>query len=255
MRLRRRRRERLPVEELLGVTFRDPKLLSQALTHRSYAHEASLETGETNERLEFLGDAVLDLVISDHLFRHYRDLDEGKLTRIRSYLVNMGSLAELAREMGLGEHLLLSRDERADGGAEKSSIVADALEALIGAVYLDQGLEAAREMVLRIFRDRLEEAASGDLDFDYKSQLQELTVKERGVLPRYRLREEGPDHCKVFHAVVYVGDRKMGSGSGSSKKEAEQAAARDALRRHKESGTGRGRSGRRKAGPTGAAGR
>lgn len=245
MRLRRRRRERTPVEELLGVTFRDPGLLSQALTHRSYAHEASLDTGKTNERLEFLGDAVLDLVISDHLFRHYRDLDEGKLTRIRSYLVNMSSLADLAREMGLGEHILLSRDERADGGAEKSSIISDALEALIGAVYLDQGLEAAREMVMRIFGDRLEEAVSGDLDFDYKSRLQELTVKEKGVLPRYRLREEGPDHCKVFHAVVYVGDRRMGSGSGSSKKEAEQAAARDALRRHKEMGRSRGKAARR----------
>jgi|YelNatPaOPRAMG01_1025707.scaffolds.fasta_scaffold02371_1 ribonuclease-3 len=248
MRLRGRRRKRLPVEELLGVTFRDPKLLSQALTHRSYAHEASLETGETNERLEFLGDAVLDLVISDHLFRHYRDLDEGKLTRIRSYLVNMGSLAELAREMGLGEHVLLSRDERADGGAEKASIISDALEALIGAVYLDQGLEAARKMVLRIFGERLEEAARGDLDFDYKSRLQELAVKEKGVLPRYRLREEGPDHCKVFHAVVYVGDRRMGSGSGTSKKEAEQAAARDALRRRREAeaaGGGKPRPSRR----------
>lgn len=238
--MRKRRRKRLPVEELLGVTFRDPKLLSQALTHRSYAHEASLESGETNERLEFLGDAVLDLVISDHLFRGYRDLDEGKLTRIRSYLVNMGSLAELAREMGLGEHVLLSRDERADGGAEKASIISDALEALIGAVYLDQGLEAARKMVLRIFGDRLEEAAGGDLDFDFKSRLQELAVKEKGVLPRYRLREEGPDHCKVFHAVVYVGDRRMGSGSGTSKKEAEQAAARDALRRRREAEAARG---------------
>ncbi|MGQ9476619.1 MAG: ribonuclease III [Actinomycetota bacterium] len=245
MRLRGRRRKRLPVEELLGVTFRDPGLLSQALTHRSYAHEASLESGETNERLEFLGDAVLDLVISDHLFRHYRDLDEGKLTRIRSYLVNMSSLADTAREMGLGEHLLLSRDERVDGGAEKSSIIADALEALIGAVYLDQGLEAAREMVLRIFGDRLEEAARGDLDFDYKSRLQELAVKEQGVLPRYRLREEGPDHCKVFHAVVYVGDRRLGSGSGTSKKEAEQAAARDALRRRQERGSSRGKPGRK----------
>lgn len=233
MRLRRNRRKRLPVEELLGVTFNDRELLQRALTHRSYAHEASLDIGETNERLEFLGDAVLDLVISDHLFRNYRDLDEGELTRIRSYLVNMNSLADLAREIGLGEHLLLSRDERADGGAEKSSIVSDALEALIGAVYLDQGLEKARDLVLRLFRDRLLEAVKGGLDFDYKSRLQELVVKEKGILPRYRLREEGPDHCKIFHATVYVGDRKMGTGSGSSKKEAEQAAAKDALRRRR----------------------
>ena len=237
MRFKRRRRpgrtgeERHPVEELLGVTFNDRGLLRQALTHRSYAHEIAGDQGVTNERLEFLGDAVLDLVISDYLYRHYRDLDEGELTRIRSFLVNMNSLAELAREMGLGEHVLLSRDERADGGAEKSSIISDAMEALIGALYLDRGLDEAAKVVLALFRKRIEEAVTGKLDFDYKSRLQELVVKEKGVLPRYRLREEGPDHCKTFYATVYVGDKKMGTGRGSSKKEAEQAAAREALRR------------------------
>ncbi len=231
MRLRRKRKPREPVEELLGISFRDRTLLRKALTHRSYAHESGLGSEDTNERLEFLGDAVLDLVISDHLFRNYYHLDEGELTRIRSHLVNMNSLAELAREVGLGEYLFLSRDEKADGGADKSSIISDALEAIIGAVYLDQGLQAARELVMRLFRDRLREAVSGRLDFDYKSQLQELVVKERGILPRYRLREEGPDHAKTFYATVYIGDRKMGTGSGSSKKEAEQAAAREALKR------------------------
>ncbi len=227
----RRRRKPEPVEELLGVTFRDRRLLREALTHRSFAHEASLRGEETNERLEFLGDAVLDLVISDHLYRNYHGLDEGELTRIRSTLVNMNSLAEIARDIGLGEHIMLSRDEKADGGAEKSSIIADALEALIGAAYLDRGLPVARRLVLALFQDRIEQAVEGKLDFDYKSRLQELSVKRNGKLPRYRLREEGPDHRKTFYATVYIADRKLGSGKGSSKKEAEQNAAREALRR------------------------
>jgi ribonuclease-3 len=134
---------REPVEEILGVTFKDRELLRRALTHRSYAHEQSLPPGHTYERLEFLGDAVLDVVISEYLYRNHAELDEGNLTRIRSYLVNMNSLAEAARGMGLGEHLYLSQDERADGGEDKSSIIADSLEALIGAVYLDSGLEEA----------------------------------------------------------------------------------------------------------------
>ncbi len=230
MRFWGRKRKGEPVEELLGITFRDGELLRRALTHRSYAHEASLGADETNERLEFLGDAVLDLVISDYLYRHYGDLDEGELTRVRSTLVNTNSLAEIARDLGLGERVMLSRDEKADGGAEKSSIIADALEALIGAVYLDQGLQAASELVMALFRDRLQQAVAGELDFDYKSRLQELVVKQRGTLPRYRLREEGPDHCKTFFATVYVGGKKMGTGSGNSKKEAEQSAAREALR-------------------------
>jgi len=224
-------RARDPVEEILDVTFGDRELLRRALTHRSYAHEQSLPPDHTYERLEFLGDAVLDVVISEYLYRNHAELDEGELTRIRSYLVNMNSLAEAARGLGLGEHLYLSRDERADGGEDKSSIIADALEALIGAVYLDRGLEEAGRVCMRIFGDKLEEAVTGKLDYDYKSQLQELLVKEKGVLPRYRLREEGPDHRKVFHATVFAGDKKLGRGSGSSKKEAEQEAAREALRR------------------------
>lgn len=224
-------RAREPVEELVGVTFRDRELLRRALTHRSYAHENALPPGHTYERLEFLGDAVLDVVLSEYLYRNHPELDEGDLTRIRSYLVNMNSLADAARKMGLGEHLYLSRDERADGGGDKSSIIADALEALIGAVYLDRGLKEAERVCLRIFGDKLEEAVSGRLDYDYKSQLQEYLVKEKGMLPRYRLREEGPDHRKVFHATVFAGEKRLGRGSGSSKKEAEQEAAREALRR------------------------
>lgn len=219
------------IEEILGTRFRDRGLLRRALTHRSYAHEASMGPYDTNERLEFIGDAVLDLVVSDYLYTYHGHLDEGDLTRIRSYLVNMNSLAETARELGIGPHILLSREERADGGENKSSILADTLEALIGAAYLDLGLEKTRRMVLRFFRDKLEDAVSGPLDFDYKSQLQELLVKERGGLPRYRLREEGPDHAKIFHATVYMGEEKLGRGKGTSKKEAEQEAARDALQR------------------------
>lgn len=228
---RRKGRKREAIEDLLDVTFRDKELLRQALVHRSYAHEACVPPDNTNERLEFLGDAVLDVVISDHLYRNHAELDEGELTRIRSNLVNMNSLAETARDLRLGDYVFLSRDERADGGGDKASIIADALEALIGAVYLDQGLEEAGRLCMRLFEDKLEEAVTGMLDYDYKSRLQETVIKERGILPRYRLREEGPDHRKVFHAIVYIGDEKMGEGSGTSKKEAEQAAAREALER------------------------
>ncbi len=227
----RRRGEREPVEMILDVDFRDKELLRRALTHRSYAHEACYPPDATYERLEFLGDAVLDVVVSDHLYRWHPELNEGDLTRIRSNLVNMSSLAETGRELGIGQYVLLSKEERADGGGEKASIIADALEALIGAVYLDRGLEEASKLCLRLFEKRLEEAVRGTLDYDFKSRLQEMVVKEKGTLPRYRLREEGPDHRKTFHATVYVAEVKMGSGSGSSKKEAEQAAAREALER------------------------
>lgn len=228
---RRRSRKRETVEEVLGVDFRDKELLRRALTHRSYAHEACFPPDATYERLEFLGDAVLDVVVSDHLYRKHPELNEGDLTRIRSNLVNMSSLADAAREFGIGDYVLLSREERADGGGRKASIIADALEAIIGAVYLDQGLDEAGNLCLRLFERRLEEAVRGTLDYDFKSRLQETVVKERGTLPRYRLREEGPDHRKTFHAAVYIADVKMGEGSGNSKKEAEQAAAREALDR------------------------
>ena len=225
------RRKKEGIEEILDVLFRDPELLHSALTHRSYAHEACMGSENTNERMEFLGDAVLDLVISDYLYLNHGWLDEGELTRIRSFLVNMNSLAEMARERGIGPYILLSREERADGGGDKASILADTLEAIIGAIYLDRGLETARQVVLNLVRERLEGAVSGPLDYDYKSRLQELVVKERGVLPKYRLREEGPDHCKIFYATVFVEGVNLGQGSGSSKKEAEQAAAREALQR------------------------
>jgi ribonuclease-3 len=228
---KRKGRRREAIENVLDVDFRDRELLRRALTHRSYAHEACFPSDATYERLEFLGDAVLDVVVSDHLYRKHPELNEGDLTRIRSNLVNMNSLAETGRERGIGDFVLLSKEERADGGGEKASIIADALEALIGAVYLDQGLDEAGRLCLRLFEKRLEDAVCGTLDYDFKSRLQEMVVKERGSLPRYRLREEGPDHRKTFHAVVYIADSKMGTGSGSSKKEAEQEAAREALDR------------------------
>ncbi len=222
-------RPREGVERILKVSFRRKDLLRRALTHRSYAYENDLDPGETNERLEFLGDAVLDLVISEYLFLKHGDLSEGELTKVRSHLVNMNTLAEVARELGLGPHILLSRDERADGGENKPSILADALEAIIGALYLDRGLELTKKVVLRLFRKRIEKALSGSLDFDFKSRLQEVVVREKGLLPRYRIEEEGPDHQKVFHATVFVGNQRAGRGSGRSKKEAEQEAARAAL--------------------------
>jgi ribonuclease-3 len=224
-----KRRRREAIETSLGVTFRDRGLLRNALTHRSYAHAESMGSENTNERLEFLGDAVLDLVISEYMYRNNPELDEGELTRIRSFLVNANSLSEIAREKGIGPHILLSREERADGGEEKASILADTLEALIGAVYLDQGLDASRKLIFSMVLERLEEAVKGPLDYDYKSRLQEQVVRETGTLPKYQLTEEGPAHRKIFHADVYINGRKMGEGRGSSKKEAEQAAAQQAL--------------------------
>ncbi|MDY6795945.1 MAG: ribonuclease III [Actinomycetota bacterium] len=217
------------LEKALGVRFRNRELLRRALTHRSYAHEAGLDAEDTNERLEFLGDAILDLVISEYMYNNHDQLDEGELTRIRSFLVNANSLAEVAGEIGLGRYILLSREEKADKGGEKASILADALEAVIAAVHLDRGIGRTREMVIHLFGKRLEDAVSGPLDNDYKSQLQEMMVKERGMLPKYRLSEEGPDHRKVFYATVYVEGENLGKGCGTSKKEAEQAAACEAL--------------------------
>ncbi len=168
---RRKGGKREAVEVALGVDFRDKELLQRALTHRSYAHEACFPPDATYERLEFLGDAVLDVVVSDHLYRKHPELNEGDLTRIRSNLVNMSSLADTAREVGIGKYVLLSKEEKADGGGEKASIIADALEAIIGAVYLDRGLDEAGRLCLRLFEMRLEDAVSGTLDYDFKSRL------------------------------------------------------------------------------------
>jgi len=214
------------LERVLGITFRDRGLRDAALTHRSFAFEHGVQP--TNERLEFLGDAVLGLAITDLAYRNFPDLSEGELAKLRAAVVNMGVLAEVATELGLGEAVLLGKGERLSGGRQKSSILADAMEAVLGAVYLDLGLEKASEIIKRLFWPRMEAYARGEGDRDYKTSLQERSAQDFGRIPEYRVVERGPDHQKEFTATVFVAGRAFGTGVGRSKKEAEQQAARQA---------------------------
>jgi len=207
----------------IGYAFQNPALLRQALIHRSWQAENSDPL--TNERFEFLGDAVLGWVIADVAFHRLSDMPEGKLTDLRRSVVNMHALAEIARQLGIGEFLLLGKGEDAAGGRDKSSILADALEALIGAVYLDGGAPAAYEMVKRLLADSVEEAIPHLEMFDAKTRLQELCARLAIGVPTYDVEGEGPDHERVFTAVLYVDGRAYGSGIGRTKKAAEQIAA------------------------------
>jgi ribonuclease III len=215
------------LDKALGIGFKDPGLRRAALTHRSYAFEQGLDL--TNERLEFLGDSVLGLVVTDMAYRTYAAMPEGQLAKLRAAIVNMQALADVARALDLGGIVLLGRGEELSGGREKPSILADALEAVFGAVYLDLGLDVARALIERLFRPRMEAYVRGEGDRDYKTMLQELASQEMRSMPEYRLEERGPDHEKEFTATVFVGGRAMGGGAGRSKKEAEQRAAREAF--------------------------
>ena len=214
------------LDRALGVSFDDAALRTAALTHRSHAFERGTEI--TNERLEFLGDSVLGLVVTDMAYASYPDLPEGALAKLRAAIVNMVALADVARSLGLGDMVLLGKGEELSGGRDKSSILADALEAVFGAIYLDRGLDVARELIERLFRPRMEAYARGEGDRDYKTILQELASQELRSMPEYRLEERGPDHAKEFTATVFVAGEALGTGTGRSKKEAEQQAAREA---------------------------
>jgi ribonuclease-3 len=196
------------------------------MAHRSWCAETPGEG--SNERLEFLGDAVLGLVVTDHIFRTYPELPEGELAKVRASVVNAEALAEVASELGLGPALLLGKGEDASGGREKPSILADAMEAVIGAVYLDGGWDAAAELIMGLLADRVEEGAAGPGGQDFKTRLQELAARQFEQLPRYEVTDEGPDHAKRFFATVLVGGVRRGKGEGRSKKQAEQQAAREA---------------------------
>ena len=199
------------------------------MCHRSWVAEHAGEV--SNERLEFLGDAVLGWVVADLVFNHFADLAEGALTDLRKSVVNATALAEVAAELHIGQHLLLGRGEDAAGGREKVSILSDAMEALLGAVYLDGGREVAFGVVERLFLVRLEEAV-GSLDrLDFKSALQEVLSRQGRPSPDYKVRSTGPDHDKVFFATVLVAKERLGEGEGRSKKTAEQAAAAEAFAR------------------------
>jgi ribonuclease-3 len=217
------------LDRALGVAFEDPALRRAALTHRSYAFENSLRV--TNERLEFLGDSVLGVVVTDMAYRSYPDMSEGMLAKLRAAIVNMIALADVARSLELGGIVLLGKGEEQSGGRDKSSILADALEAVFGAVYLDRGLGVASDLIERLFRPRMEAYVRGEGDRDYKTILQELASQSLRSMPDYRIEEEGPDHQKEFTATVFLGGEPHGSGTGRSKKEAEQQAAREAYQR------------------------
>ena len=185
----------------------------------------------SNERLEYLGDAVLGLVVADHCYRTYPELPEGSLAKVRAAVVNTNVLAEVAAELDLGRMVLLGRGEDASGGRRKASILANSVEAVIGAVYLDQGWDAATALVLRLLGPRIAEAAAGPGAEDYKTRLQELVIRRAGELPRYEVDGAGPDHARRYTAAVYVAGSPAGRGEGRSKKDAEQAAARQAWER------------------------
>jgi ribonuclease-3 len=220
--------ERARFESRLGWTFRDEPGLAQALAHRSWCAENPDDA--SNERLEFLGDAVLGVIVTDYVFTTYPMLQEGQLAKVRASVVNAEVLAEVAASIALGPCLRLGKGEDASGGREKTSILADAMEAVIAAVYLDGGMPAARDVVMGLFGERIAEAASGPGGDDYKTRLQELAAQRFEKLPRYHVHDEGPDHAKRFYATVMLGGVPHGSGEGGSKKQAEQAAARAAWR-------------------------
>ena len=217
------------LDRALGVSFHDASLREMALTHRSFAFENGLTA--TNERLEFLGDSVLGVIVTDMAFRTYPDMPEGSLAKLRAAIVNMVALAAVARSLGLGAMVLLGKGEEQSGGRDKSSILADALEAVFGAMYLDRGLDVTTELVERLFRPRMEAYVRGEGERDYKTLLQELASHELGAMPEYRLEDRGPDHQKEFTATVYLGGEALGRGIGRSKKEAEQQAAGEAYQR------------------------
>ncbi|MFT4200069.1 ribonuclease III [Gordonia sp. (in: high G+C Gram-positive bacteria)] len=214
----------------LGTTI-DDDLLTLALTHRSYAYENG--GLPTNERLEFLGDSILGIVITEKLYRDYPDRPEGELAKIRASVVSGQALARLARtlgEGGLGRHLYLGRGEEMTGGRDKDSILADGTEALLGAVYLQHGFEPAKQVILRLFSDAVADSGSKGAGLDWKTSLQELSAARSLGPPSYLISSTGPDHDKEFTATAVVGGEELGTGVGRSKKEAEQVAAQEAWR-------------------------
>ncbi len=216
------------LQAALGYTFHDSALLTRSFTHRSYLAEHT--GGESNERLEFLGDAVLQLAVTDYLIAAHPDLAEGEMAKIRAAVVSETALAGIASGWDLGAALRLGRGEHLSGGEQKPSILSDALEAVLGAVYLDAGFAIARDVVLRHWTALIEERVKQPGGRDYKTRLQELLARA-GDTPFYEVRDSGPDHRKHFAAVVQVAGRELGRGEGSSKKRAEQAAAHTAMKR------------------------
>lgn len=223
-----------PLSELqtaLGLKFKDPSLLEQALVHRSYLNEAQAPGLESNERLEFLGDAALGLIVSQKLYNDFPDLSEGDLTQLKTALIRWETLARAAERLSLGDYLLLGRGEKLTGGQQRPSNLACAFEAIVAAALLDSGLAKTRALVLRCLKPELTQMTAGKVALDAKSRLQQMVQARWQSMPSYQtVAAEGPDHAKVFTVEVLVGDRPLGRGQGRSKKEAENKAAQQALK-------------------------
>jgi ribonuclease-3 len=222
-------------EKEIGYSFKNISLLVDAFTHKSFAHENQTNEVSFNERMEFLGDAVLELVISEYLYREYSAFTEADLSRIKSYAVQESTLADIAKKLHVGKFLRLGKGEEITGGRKKPSLLADAFEALLAAMYLDSGYRKTREFILRHFIEKINKTASDDFIFDFKTRLQEVVQAKFGVLPDYVThKEEGPEHEKVFEVKVYINDKVYGSGKGKSKKSAAQIAAKAGLKKIQE---------------------
>ena len=218
------------LQSALHLSFRDPFVLQQALVHRSYINESPDSPLASNERLEFLGDAVLGFVVAEEIFQRFPDLAEGELTKLRSALVRGETLSRIALSLGLGDYLYLGHGEEESGGRQRPRNLSCAMEAVIGAVLVDSGLDAARGFILRLLEEDLERAIEEKLVADCKSRLQQIIQSERRMTPVYRTVEEvGPDHAKTFTVEVMAGDATLGRGTGRSKRAAEMEAAREAL--------------------------
>ncbi len=218
------------LEKITGVIFKDKSLLKQAFTHRSYLNENRASGMEHNERLEFLGDAVLELVVTDYLYKKYPGKPEGDLTALRSALVNSVMLASVSTDLELNEYLLLSRGEAKDTGRARQYILANTFESLVGAIYIDQGYDSAEEFIARALLPRIKEVEEQKLWVDAKSYFQEKAQEMLGVTPNYKtMKEVGPDHDKVFTVGLYINSTMISEGSGKSKQEAEQDAAKNGL--------------------------
>ncbi len=221
------------LETTLGHSFKDSSLLKQAITHKSYAHE-NKKTLLFNERMEFMGDSVLELIISEYLYLSFPEYTEADLSRIKAYTVQEVTLAKAARALDIGKHLLLGNGEEITGGRKKSSLLADAFEAIIAAIYLDSGYAPAKKFVLDNLKAEADEIATTDLVFDFKTKLQELSQSSFGTLPHYTTHsEEGPEHKKIFEIKVHIKGELYGTGQGRTKKAAEQKAAKAALEKIK----------------------
>jgi len=219
----------------LGYTFKNKKVLIEALTHRSFYHENPNKAENYNERLEFLGDSVLGFVMVEALFLSERRLSESVMAKTKSYLVKESILSEIANAIALGTYLRLGKGEEATGGRTKRSLLADAVEAVVGAVYLDGGYEKSQELILRLFKEKIDAIISSGEFHDFKTELQEKTQMLFSVIPEYQMiRQEGEEHRKTFTVEVYISGELFGSGCGKSKKEAETIAAREALKKLQE---------------------